>query len=81
MPKGNVTGAAAPKAAKGSLITEESGSVWMGIGFHGLVFGLLIAGLFGLGGLFSEDVSADLRDMASLLPDFYEVKAMLSDLI
>ena len=81
MPKKNIANDGAQKAGGGFLVAEDGGAVVMGIGFHGIVFGLLVAGMFGLGGLFSEDVSADLRDVAALLPDLRDVKAMLSDLI
>lgn len=64
-----------------SLFVRDDGGVMMGMCFHGVLFGLLIAGMFGLGGLVSEDIPNDLKDVASLLPNIYEVKAMLSDLI
>ena len=81
MPIENATSAGAPNRGWVSLFVRDDGGVMMGIGFHGIVFGLLIAGMFGLGGLVSDEIPNDLRDVAALLPNLYEVKAMLSDLI
>jgi len=50
-----------------SLAGDERGSLTVEIGFCGIVCALLITGIFGLGGAFSKEITADLSEVKALL--------------